>query len=117
MGTIAGIPFSFPSGTPPVDDVVVAIPGLSVVLNMQTPDTKEAEGITTDAIAIGFTDFPIGPNVVSGTIVLGQSEASLSVIPEPATWVEMLAGFGAVGLLMARARTRSKATAETSLPA
>ena len=35
------------------------------------------------------------------------------MIPEPATWVDMLVGFGAVGLLMARARSRSKATAET----
>jgi hypothetical protein len=85
--------------------------GLSVILNQQIPDTKETEGITTNAIAIVLTDF--GPTHVTGSIDFGQSEASLTVIPEPATWVEMLAGFGAVGLLLVRARTRSRAAAET----
>ena len=87
------------------------IAGLTVTLNQQIPDKTETEGITTNAIAITFTNFHVGDNVVNGSVDIGQSEASLTVIPEPATWVEVLAGFGAIGLLLVRARTRSKAAA------
>jgi hypothetical protein len=46
---------------------------------------------------IGFNDFAVGPNHVSGTVDIGQSMASFAVIPEPATWVMMLAGFAGLG--------------------
>ena len=105
-GTIGGVPVSF-SGTPSVNDTILTMAGLTVILNQQIPDTKETQGITTNAIAIELSNF--GPGAASGSIDIGQSEASLTVIPEPATWVEML--FGAVGLLLLRARTRSKAAA------
>jgi hypothetical protein len=83
---------------------------LTVTLNQQIPDRTETEGITTNAIAINFTDFHVGPNAVNGAVDIGQSAASLTVIPEPATWVEMLAGFGALGLLV-WGRHKSKAAA------
>jgi hypothetical protein len=109
--TIAGQTFTFPgTQTPLANDVLLNIAGVTVTLNQQIPDTTETEGITTNAIAIDFTSFHVGPNVVNGAIDIGQSEASLAAIPEPATWLEMLVGFGAVGLL-ARARPRSKAAA------
>src|SRR4029077_19751710 len=101
-GTIAGVPVSF-SGFPTPNDEIASGTGFSVILNQQIPSTG---GITTNAIAIVLKDF--GPSDVTGNIDFGQSTASLTVVPEPATWVEMLAGFGAVGLLMARARTTSK---------
>jgi hypothetical protein len=111
--TVAGQTFTFPgTQTPPANDVIFNSGGLTVTLNQQIPDTAETEGITTNAVAINFTDFHVGPNVVNGAVDIGQSAASLIVIPEPAIWVEMFVGFGAVGLL-ARARTRSKAVAET----
>jgi hypothetical protein len=109
--TIAGQTFTFPgTQTPPANDVLLNVGGVTVTLNQQIPDTTETEGFTTNAIAIDFADFHVGPNVVNGAIAIGQSEASLAAIPEPATWVELLVGFGAVGLL-ARARPRSKAAA------
>jgi hypothetical protein len=92
-----------------VDDEIASGPGFAVILNQQISDTKETVGITTNAMAIVLTNF--GPGDATGTIDFGQSTASLTVIPEPATWVEMLAGFGAVGLLLTRARTKSKAAA------
>ena len=96
--TVAGQTITF-SGTPSANDVILSLPGLTVTLNQQIPDTNETAGITTNAIAIDFTNFAIGPNHVNGAVDIGQSMASIGVIPEPATWVEMLAGFGAIGLL------------------
>ncbi len=111
--TIAGQTFTFPgTQTPTANDVLLNIGGVTVTLNQQIPDTTETEGITTNAIAIDFADFHVGSNVVNGAIDIGQSAASLTLIPEPATWVEMLLGFGALGLVV-RARTRPKAIAET----
>jgi hypothetical protein len=107
---IAGHTFTF-SGTPAPNDVLFTLPGLTVTLNQQIPDKTETEGITTNAIAIDFADFHVGLNAVNGAVDIGQSAASLTVIPEPATWVEMLAGFGAVGLLLVRGRPRSRAAA------
>ena len=109
-GTIAGVPVSL-LGFPTPNEEIASGTGFSVILNQQILSTAETKGITTNAIAIVLKDF--GPSDVTGNIDFGQSTASLTVIPEPATWVDMLAGFGAVGLLMARARSRSKATAET----
>ncbi|MBV8796606.1 MAG: PEPxxWA-CTERM sorting domain-containing protein [Hyphomicrobiales bacterium] len=86
--------------------------GVVVTLNQQIPDTTETQGVTTNAIAINLVDFHVGSNVVNGAIDIDQSAASLAVIPEPATWVEMLVGFGVVGLLV-RGRTGSAAAAKT----
>ena len=107
--TVAGQTITF-SGTPSANDVIFSLPGLTVTLNQQMPDTTETAGIITNAIAINFTNFAIGPNHVTGAVDIGQSMVSIGVIPEPATWVEMLAGFGAVGLLT-WGRTRTKGAA------
>jgi hypothetical protein len=111
--TIAGHSFTFPgTQTPSANDVIFNTGGVIVTLNQQIPDTTETQGVTTNAIAINLVDFHVGSNVVNGAIDIDQSAASLAVIPEPATWVEMLVGFGAVGLLM-RGRTWSAAAAKT----
>jgi hypothetical protein len=108
--TVAGGTFMF-SGTPPANDVILTIPGLTVTLNQQIPDTTETEGITTNAIAINFADFHVGTNVVNGAVDIGQSAASLIVIPEPAIWVEMLVGFAGLGFAGYRASRKRAAIA------
>jgi hypothetical protein len=100
--TIAGQTITF-SGTPSANDVIFSLPGLTVTLNQQIPDTTEIAGITTNAIAIDFNSFAVGPNHVNGTVDIGQSMASFAVIPEPATWAMMLAGFAGLGFAGYRA--------------
>ena len=99
------------SGTPPANDVILTIPGLTVTLNQHIPDTTETEGITTNAVAINFADFHVGSNVVNGAVDIGQSAASLIVIPEPAIWVEMLVGFAGLGFAGYRASRKRAAIA------
>ncbi len=106
--TIAGNTFTF-SGTPSINDKIFGEPGLAVILNQQIPDAIETAGITTNAIAIDFNNFAVGPNHVSGVVDIGQSLASLVAIPEPATWAMLLAGFAGLGF--AGYRTRRPAVA------
>ncbi len=78
--------------------------GLSIILNEQI---LSASGITTNAINIGFTNFPIGTGLQNGNIIFAQTQASAvagvnGAVPEPATWAMMLIGFGAVGVSMRR---------------
>src|SRR5271156_2654916 len=88
--------FTF-SGTPSPNDVIFSKGGLTVILNQQIPDTTETAGITTNAIAFDFVHFPVGPNHVNGAVDIGDSKASIAVIPEPATWAMMLIGFAGLG--------------------
>jgi PEP-CTERM motif len=74
------------------------------------PRHDRDRGHNHDAIAINFTNFAVGPNHVNGAVDIGQSMASIAIIPEPATWAMMLAGFGALGLLT-WGRTRAKSAA------
>jgi hypothetical protein len=80
-------------------------------LNQQIPDTTETAGITTNAIAINFTNFAVGPNHVNGAVDIGQSMASIAIIPEPATWAMMLAGFAGLGFAGYRASRKRSAIA------
>jgi hypothetical protein len=109
--TIAGHTFTF-SGTPSLNDEIISEPGLAVILNQQIPDTTETAGITTNAIAIDFNNFALGPNLVNGAVDIGQSMASFAVIPEPATWVMLLAGFAGLGFAGYRTPRKSAAIAE-----
>jgi hypothetical protein len=108
--TIAGHTFTF-SGTPSPNDVIFSEPGLAVILNQQIPDTTETAGITTNAVAIDFNNFALGSNHVNGAVDVGQSMASIAVIPEPATWAMMLAGFAGLGFVRYRASRKSTAIA------
>jgi PEP-CTERM motif len=82
---------------PPANTDLVSIPGLTVVLNQQIPDTSESAGITTNAIAVDFT----GLLGVTGSIDVAQSFASIDVtttsVPEPSTWAMMFLGFAGLG--------------------
>jgi hypothetical protein len=81
-------------------------------LNQQIPDTAETAGITTNAVAIDFTNFAIGPNHLTGTVDIGQSMASLAVIPEPGTWAMLMLGFAGLGFASYRTPRKSAAIAE-----
>jgi hypothetical protein len=94
--TVLGSSVTIPV-TPPANDVIFDTAGLEIILNQQIPDTHESAGITTNAIAIDFTKFPSGINLVNGDIDIAQSMASINVIPEPSTWVMMLLGFAGLG--------------------
>ena len=82
---------------PPANTDLVSIPGLTIVLNQQIPDTSELGGITTNAIALDFT----GLLGVTGSIDVAQSIASVDVttptVPETSTWAMMLIGFAGLG--------------------
>lgn len=108
-GAVIGSPITL-TGTfdPPANSLIFESDGLEIILNQQTPDPSETAGITTNAIVLEFNGFPFGLNAVNGGIDVAGSYASIDVVPEPATWAEMLAGFTVVGFLM-RGRLKAKA--------
>jgi hypothetical protein len=71
---------------------------LTITLNQQIPDLSESAGITTNAIALDFNNFPLGLNLVNGSLDVAQSFASINVaIPEISTWAMLLLGFAGLG--------------------
>ena len=98
----------------PVNDILVNIAGLVIVANYQSPiyDGAVLDGIQTTALAIGLNDFAYGTGLLSGTILIADSGASIAgapasiATPEPASWAMMLIGFGVLGGV-ARGRRRS----------
>jgi hypothetical protein len=72
---------------------------LTITLNQQIPDLGESAGITTNAIAFDFNHFPVGFDVVNGSLDVAQSFASINVaVPEISTWAMLLLGFAGLGL-------------------
>jgi len=105
---------------PTPDDVIFDAGGLEIELNRQVftgadGPLSTADGITTDALYIDFSNFALGTGLVNGDIVVGESQASIfgaPVLPEPGTWALMLAGFAGLGAaLRSRRRTVSASTA------
>lgn len=88
--------------------VLVNLGGLEVVLNQQIHGTNS---IVTNAIAIEFQNFVLGTGVLNGDVIIGHSQAAFTgspiATPEPATWAEMLLGFGVVGVFFRRRRPAS----------
>jgi hypothetical protein len=91
LGTSVTIPVN-----PTPNDVIFKFAGLTITLNQQIPDLTESAGITTNAIALDFNNFPFGLNRVNGSVDVAQSFASLDV-PETSTWVMLLLGFAGLG--------------------
>jgi hypothetical protein len=96
LGTTVTIPVN-----PTPNDVIFNLGGLTITLNQQIPDSSESAGITTNAIALDFNHFPIGLNVVNGSLDIAQSFASINVVnvavPEISTWAMLLLGFAGLG--------------------
>jgi hypothetical protein len=93
LGTSVTIPVN-----PTPNDVVFSLAGLTITLNQQIPDLSESAGITTNAIALDFNNFPFGLNRVNGSVDVAQSFASVNVaVPEISTWAMLLLGFAGLG--------------------
>lgn len=100
---------------PDPNTVLLDALGLRIVLNEQTPlgaQTATSAGISTNAIHLIFNSFSIGGGLLSGDIIIAHSEAQIGdavgSVPEPATWAQMILGFGLIGLV---ARRRKRAIA------
>lgn len=94
---------------PDPNTVLLDVLGLRIVLNEQTPvgaQSATSAGISTNAIRLIFNRFAIGGGLLSGDIIIAHSEAQIgdavSAAPEPATWVQMILGFGLIGLVARR---------------
>lgn len=91
---------------PAANTVLLSLAGLTVTLNEQLrAQTATSLSLQTNAVHIALSNYAMGGKLVSGDIVLGHSEASVTgAVPEAGTWATMLMGFGATGYAMRRKR-------------
>lgn len=86
--------------------------GLKITLNQQFVGNFDSTRVLiTNAIGISFSNYLLDGRSLSGSITVGQSlaefmDSSGDPVPEPASWAQMLAGFGLAG---AAARRRRRA--------
>ena len=92
---------------------VLGVDTLKIILNEQTTTiSKGIKSIATNAIHVIFADLSVaGIGVLRGDIIVGHSYARITdtdVVPEPATWLQMIAGFGTIGFVTRRRRAQAK---------
>lgn len=84
--------------------------GLKVTLNQQFASNFDSTRVLiTNAIGISFSNYLLDGRSLSGSITVGQSLAEFvgssgDPVPEPASWAQMLAGFGLAGAAARRRR-------------
>lgn len=84
--------------------------GLKVTLNQQFASNFDSTRVLiTNAIGISFSNYLLDGRSLSGSITVGQSlaefmDSSGDPVPEPASWAQMLAGFGLAGAAARRRR-------------
>jgi hypothetical protein len=85
---------------------VLSLPGLSLTFNEQllSGDGSNSLSLQTNAIHLSLSDYLFNGSVLNGDVVLGQSQAQISAVPEVGTWAMMIFGFGAIGYAMRRNR-------------
>lgn len=94
--------------------------GIKITLNEQIAGGNGVtmQSLTTNAISIVLTDYLIGGRLLSGHLIIGNSKAQINyddinnppetgVVPEPAIWLELIAGFGLTGGIMRRRAVRT----------
>jgi hypothetical protein len=111
--------------TPVANDVVFNSNGLEIELNQQTHTgangpASSSDGMTTNALVIDFKNFLLGGDLLNGSFIVGHSQADIEgspvgAVPEPAAWIEMLAGVGLLGFV-ARRRRRHAASRPVAGP-
>ncbi len=91
--------------------VVYDADGLRIILNEQTltGNGTTSQSLVINALRIVFSDFILGDRAVTGDVIFAQSRATIdfmpsAVIPEPAVWLQLIAGFGLTGLIIRRRR-------------
>ena len=80
--------------------------GLTITLNQQSASLFDnTRVLITNAIGISFTNYLLDGRSLTGSITVGQSIAEFvgdAPVPEPASWLQLLAGFGLTGLALRR---------------
>lgn len=87
------------------NDFLVSTGTLDIIANYQTPifiNGLDRIGIQTAALAIRFNEFVLGNNLLNGTILVGDTAAS---VPESTTWAMMILGLGLIGVAARRRQT------------
>ncbi|GGE20572.1 hypothetical protein GCM10011529_29050 [Polymorphobacter glacialis] len=85
--------------------------GVKLILNEQIATRSgNTLGLTTNALRLQLSNYAVGAKLLTGSVTVGQSHAevfidTLGPIPEPAVWLQMIAGFGLTGLVVRRRRT------------
>jgi hypothetical protein len=98
---------------PAPNTILLDLAGISIILNEQirSGDGVTGAGIITNALHARFTNFLLGSGLLNGDIIVSDSRAAITgqttvqMVPEPAVWLELIAGFGAVGVVARRRRT------------
>jgi hypothetical protein len=100
--------------------VLVDILGLKITLNEQIGSSLLMNGITTqslttNALHVAYNGFALANgSLLNGDIIVGQSQVSatqVAAVPEPATWVMSILGFGMIGAMLRRKPTEARALA------
>ena len=108
--TIAGVPILSLGSNAQVAANFVAydLAGLKVTLNQQSASQFDnSRVLITNAIGINFTNYLLDGRTLSGSVLIGQSIGEYvgsDPVPEPASWAQMLAGFGLAGTAARRRR-------------
>ncbi len=89
--------------------VAYNLAGLSIVMNEQvrTGVLGGVERLITNAMRISFNNYLVGGRTLTGDVIIAQSDGQMLIetaepIPEPATWLQFIAGFGLIGLVSRR---------------
>ena len=98
---------------PNPNTVLLDLLGIKITLNEQTSSTVSSKLMTsTNAMHILYTNVGVNGGFLNGSIIIGHAQAyiqenSSTATPEPATWVQMIFGFGLIGVFARRRALRA----------
>ena len=90
--------------------VLINALGIKITLNEQIAGRvgNTVQSLTTNAISIVLTDYALGGRLLTGKMVFGNSQSVVNfdrpaaAVPEPAVWLQLIAGFGLTGAVLRR---------------